>query len=109
MKTLHPGFRFEKVKATLVDSYPHNTFILSLFFSGASVLKDVEGRSLKAKGSIETARDREVEKKEPREASRVRRKGKGPVYSVFTMFQALSQVFPRSYMFLSGSYHSIQR
>lgn len=112
MRTLHPGFPFEKVKATLVDKYLHNTFILSSFFSGASVLKDVGSSSLKVKGSIETARDREMEKKEPREASRVGREGKGPVYSVFTMFQALSQVFPRNHMFLvllSGSYHSIQK
>lgn len=64
IRTLRPGFPFEKVKATLVVRCLQNIFILSWFFSGASMVKDVGGSSLKVKGRElklpETKRDGEA-------------------------------------------------
>lgn len=64
IRTLRPGFPFEKVKATLVVRCRQNIFILSWFFSGASMVKDVGGSSLKVKGRElklpETKRDGEA-------------------------------------------------
>ena len=45
------------------------------------------------KGSVETARDRETEKREPREVSRVGREGKDPVCSGFSVCQDKATCF----------------
>lgn len=85
IRTLRPGFPFEKVKATLAVRCLQNIFFLSWFSLGASVLKDVGGSSSKVKGrELKLQRQREMEKQEPREAWGVG--GQGKVWWLHTSY-----------------------
>lgn len=88
---------FEKVKATLVVRCLQNIFISSWFFWGASMLKDVEGSSLKVKGQwVETARDRERWRRRSWGKHGAWEGRRRPGGSMLSMCQAPSQVLLQS-------------